>query len=173
MTHQQLALGIQLNHHHTWNEFIWKKNSFIKQQLTLTLSGHGEKILYLWGEPGSGKSHLLQALCQQDSPCQAMYLPLHLLKECGPESIENISAHTVLVDDLDVIAGHAAWESALFNLFNTIHDDNSTILIISNAVPPAQSLIQLPDLHSRLNWALVMQLEALDDENKIVCLQQQ
>jgi DnaA family protein len=170
----QLALAIQLNHQATLADYCWGENSLLQQQITLALEGQGERFFYLWGDDGVGKSHLLQGCChamsQQNN--SAAYLPLTLLQEWGPSSIEGMEEQTLLaIDDIDCIASDAAWEEALFHLYNRVRDNGNTLLIISGKQAPAKTTIQLADLRSRLSWGLVMQINELSDDLKIIALQ--
>ena len=169
---RQLALAIQLNDEATFDEFCWGEASLLQQQLCLMLSGEGEHFIYLWGVAGSGKSHLLQACCQTvSSPRSAMYLPLKLLLEWGPTVLEGLDDQTLIaIDDLEVIAGVALWEEAVFHLYNRIRDQGTASLLISGTMPPPASPIQLPDLRSRLSGGLVVQVPELQDNDKIKSL---
>ncbi len=173
MMNKQLALAIQVNNEATLAEFNWASNPLLKQQIDRMLSLGEDKLLYIWGTAGSGKSHLLQACCQATNACQsAIYLPLKLLKEWGPQSIEGLEDQNLIcIDDIDLISNHSAWEEALFHLYNRIKDSEHGILIISGNQPPAQLQIKLPDLRSRLGWGLVFQLHELSDHDKITALQ--
>lgn len=173
LNNQQLALAIQLNDEARLHDFCWTNNTLIKSQFEMMFRQQGERLLYLWGNTGSGKSHLLQAFCQEiSSPYSAVYLPLSLLKEWGPESIEGVEMQDLIcIDDIDAIAGNSHWEEALFHLYNRIKDNEHSQLIISGKLPPAAMPIKLPDLRSRLGWGLVMQVNELEDEDKITTLQ--
>src|SRR3990167_890895 len=103
---QQLALAIQLNTQANLSDFCWNTNLILKQIVEQTLTGKGERFLYIWGGLGSGKSHLLQGICQSytQKNTTAIYLPLSTLKEWGPESIEGLSTQALIaIDDLDEI----------------------------------------------------------------------
>lgn len=165
----QLALAIQLNDHANLAEFCWGNNQLLQQELMNSLSGHGERMFYIWGVPGSGKSHLLQACCQALTGEQsAIYLPLRLLKSWGPAAIDGIEDQSwILLDDLDEITQDSVWEEALFHLYNRIRDENRSYLVISGRHSPAEIAINLPDLRSRLSWGLVFQLHSLNDTDKI------
>lgn len=174
MNHQ-LALAIHLNYQSTLADFCWGENILLQQQLYLSLTQTDERFLYLWGEAGCGKSHLLQGACQAMSLKNesAVFLPLTLLKEWGPESIEGIEDQALIaIDDIDTIASDKSWEEALFHLYNRVRDNGKTILLISGKQAPAFSTIQLPDLRSRLAWGLVFQINELRDDLKIIALQQ-
>ncbi|MDA9272158.1 DnaA regulatory inactivator Hda [bacterium] len=165
----QLPLAIQLNDEATLADFCWGNNALLHQQLLSTLQGEGDRLIYLWGVTGSGKSHLLQACCQAINSAQsASYLPLKILHEWGPQVIEGLDEQTLIaIDDIESIANDAAWEESLFHLYNRIRDQEKSTLIISSQMPPANSPLRLPDLRSRLSWGLVMQINELNDSEKV------
>ncbi|WP_058534443.1 DnaA regulatory inactivator Hda [Legionella saoudiensis] len=166
---KQLALAIKLNDEATLSDFNWGENKLLQQQLQRMLTLKEERLLYLWGCKGSGKSHLLQASCQAVNLTEsAIYLPLNLLKEWGPQAIEGLEEQALIcIDDIDAIAQDSAWEEALFHLYNRIKDMEKSLLIISGNQSPTTLPIKLPDLRSRLSWGLVIQLMELSDEDKI------
>ncbi len=171
---QQLPLSVYLRDESSLANFCWHGNALLRDQLLAVLANHGERMVYLWGHVGSGKSHILQACCQ--SICHngqsGVYLPLNFLKEWGPQILEGMQEHTLIaIDDIDAIAADSDWEEALFHLYNQIRDQDNTILIITSQLPPAHSQIRLPDLRSRLMWGLVFQLNELHDEDKVNTLQ--
>lgn len=169
---QQLALTIQLNDEATLANFCWGSNTLLEQQLLTSLTAEGERLFYLWGSSGCGKSHLLQACCQLKQ-ATAIYLPLYVLQEWGPESIDNLDQQTLIaIDDIDAIAGNRAWEEALFHLYNRVRDNGKTTLLIAGQQAPFKLAIALADLRSRLAWGLVVQLNELNDELKIKTIQQ-
>lgn len=172
---QQLALAIQLNDEATLTDFCWGDNLLLQQQIQATLKGQGERLIYLWGTPGSGKSHLLQACCHaMEGHRAAIYLPLHILQEWGPQVIDGIEEQALIaLDDIDAIARNAAWEEAVFHVYNRVRDNGQTSLIITGNCPPSQSLLDLLDLRSRLSWGLVFQLMELSDTDKISVIQLQ
>lgn len=166
---RQLALALQLNDEATFADFCFEGNTLVKQQLEMTINGHGERFIYLWGPLGCGKSHLLQAACQAlGHNYSAIYLPLNALKEWGPEMLDGIEEQTLIsIDDIDAIAGVTLWEEALFHLFNRVRDNEQTLLMIAGIMPPAHSPILLPDLRSRLSSGLILQLNELNDADKL------
>lgn len=166
---KQLALAIKLNDEATLADFNWGSNKLLQQHVHRMLTLKEERLLYLWGTQGSGKSHLLQACCQaMNSTESAIYLPLSLLKEWGPQTIDGLEEQALIcIDDIDAIAKIPAWEEALFHLYNKIKDNDQSLLIISGNQPPTSLPIHLADLRSRIGWGLVIQLMELNDEDKI------
>lgn len=168
----QLPLAIQLNDEATLADFSWNTNELLQQQITEILSSKQERFLYLWGAKGCGKSHLLQACCHAiHTKDSAIYLPLTLLKEWGPQSVADLENQSLIaIDDIDIIAKDPEWEEALFHLYNRIRASDQGILIISGSQTPNTLPIQLADLQSRLNWGLVLQINELNDVEKIKTL---
>ena len=175
MNHQ-LALAIQPNLEATFADFCWGDNTLLQKELASSLSGAGERFIYIWGPAGSGKSHLLQACCQQllGLDKSSIYLPLDTLKTWDPTVIHDLDAHQLLcIDELDAITGHTAWEEALFHLYNRVRDAGTSTMIIASSLPPQHTPIALPDLRSRLTSCLVMQVHELKDADKIKTLRAQ
>ena len=119
---------------------------------------------YLWGEAGSGKSHLLQAACGEAT--RQGLRPVYLsLAQAGlaPENLAGFDGlDLVALDDLDAVAGDEAWEQALFHLYNRLHDAGARQLLAATVSPTALPL-RLPDLKSRCGWGLVFRLQRLDE----------
>jgi DnaA family protein len=170
---QQLALAIQLNDDRTLDDFYWSNNLLLQQHLlNLLQTQNSHHLLYLWGIAGSGKSHLLQACCQALPHSETIYLPLQTLREFDPQILEGLETTPLIcIDDIDAIVGLAHWEEALFHLYNRIRDDEKGKLLVSASAPPTQIPFKLADLQSRLSWGLVLQLNELEDEEKIKTLQ--
>ncbi len=175
---QQLALRIQPHEEATFTNYFWsRENNWLKAQLQDTISGVGDRLIYLWGGCGAGKSHLLQACVHELSLSKpAIYLPLHLIKPSGIVVLDGLEDQALLcVDDVDVLAGDKVWEEAFFHFYNRIRDEGRATLIMSGGQAPRFSPLQLPDLRSRLGGSLVLQVHELDDDSKIhnLCLQAQ
>ena len=116
------------------------------------------------GPAGSGKTHLLIAACAAATQANrsAQYLPLATLGDRG-EAIRAFGGSDLLVlDDVHAIAGDAAAEHALFDLYNRAKVEKSTLLFSATAAP-AQIAIALPDLVSRLSACAQARLTSLDD----------
>ena len=135
---------------------------------TLAKLAEAEQFYYLWGQPGSGKTHLLQALCND---CESsVYVPLKKLGEHGPQVLEGLEQiDLVCVDDLDCLSGQVAWQEGLFRLFNDIREQGGR-LITSACQTPRQLPVELQDLRSRLSWGTIYQLHGLSDAGKAEAL---
>ncbi|MBF0256642.1 MAG: DnaA regulatory inactivator Hda [Gammaproteobacteria bacterium] len=128
----------------------------------------------IWGPPASGKSHLLQALCNQasESGVQAVYLPLSQLQQSDPAELEIFAEHPLIcLDELDCLSQSRPWQEALYRLYNALQQAGAC-LVSASRVPPRQLPLQLADLASRLSWGPCYQLQPLDDPHKARLLQQ-
>jgi DnaA family protein len=172
----QLPLGVRLRDDATFANYYPGANAAALgyvERLCEAEAGWTESLIYLWGGEGVGRSHLLQAACLrfEQRGEQAVYLPLAEVVEYGPELLDNLEqCELVCLDDLDAVAGRREWEEALFHLFNRLRDSGRRLLLAAST-SPRELPVRLADLQSRLTLALVFQLHALSDEDKLRALQ--
>ncbi len=158
---RQLLLDIAPEWQPSLDNFVVGRNlellSTLRHALAHSLS---ERCLFLWGEPGSGKSHLLHAcvraaLGNQHSAAYA--------RGGVPES-----ASLVAVDDVEELDDAA--QVTLFNLYNRMRESGGTLVVSGTQAPPYLRLRD--DLRTRLGWGLVYQVHGLSDEEKAAVLGQ-
>lgn len=150
---RQLALPIERVREPTLGEYLPGPNGEALAAVAASAAGQGEPFLHLFGLPGTGKSHLLQAACRAASEAgrQAHYVPLGR-PGLVPEILDGLERlDLVALDDLDGIAGDLHWEHALFDLFNRLREHGRTLLTAATAAADELAL-GLPDLVSRLQW---------------------
>lgn len=168
----QMTLSLRLKDQATFDNFYPGHQSEIIAMLKNAASGVGERIIFLSGRNGGGRTHLLQAACHHAHlhDCLSVYLPLTHLISLTPDILEGLETlKLVCLDDIHQIAGLAKWEEAVFHLFNRIYDADGTIVITANELPHTLP-IALADLRSRLTWGVTYLLHALDDDEKIAML---
>ncbi len=156
----QLLLDISPESQPTLENFVAGRNEELLAALRHALAGSGERSIYLWGEEGSGKSHLLQACvaAAQEAQRGAVY---------ARGSVPDI-ADIVAVDDVEQLDDAAQIE--LFDLYNRMRDSGGMLLVSGKASPLHLKLRD--DLRTRLGWGLVYQLHGLSDEEKAQALTQ-
>ena len=172
---QQLPLPIHQLDDNTLENFYADNNLLLLNSLRKNIDRLNQPFFYIWGAKDSGKSHLLKAVSnyfflQQRS---AIYVPLNKAQHFSPAVLDNLEQQElVCLDDLQQIAGDPEWERSVFDLFNRIKERGKTLLLISANQSPASLPVQLPDLASRLKWGEIYQLLPLNEEQKILVLQQ-
>lgn len=135
---QQLPLGISPAREQDFANFVPGPNrEALARVRALAAQTLEERIVYLWGTRGCGRSHLLAAAAR-----------------ANPQ--------LVIADDVQALDQHA--QQALFVAINEAREGGPAVLAAGDA-PPAQ-LGMRPDLASRLAWGLVYQLVPLTDADK-------
>lgn len=170
---QQLPLPFSFNPELGFEQFHPGINAEPVSHLRKTAAGTGEHLVFLWGETGTGKTHLLNACCRAASQQGrgVSYLPLELFRDYGPEVLDGLEHQDlVCLDDLDWVIGNDAWESGLFVLFNRLREAHHDLIVAADT-PPAQLAIRLPDLKTRFGWGLTLRLHALTDADKLAVLE--
>ena len=166
----QLALPLQLADHAVFASFHATGNETLVDTLQRLAGGETGPGCWLWGPPASGKTHLLQAVCDRAGD-RSIYLPLEMLAPVGPGILEGMADRALIcIDDFDRIAGNSAWETALFSLCNDLLERNGQ-LVVSAAAAPRESGIRLADLESRLSRLPVFQVRVLDETQRAAALQ--
>ena len=144
----------------TLDNFVPGRNGAALQALRDLARGTGaERFVYLWGEPGSGRTHLLRGLVQAARARDARYLG-------GAADIGAVDATLIAVDDVQHLAADA--QIRLFDLYNRVRATVGT-LVASGDAAPAQLALR-DDLRSRLAWGLAFQLHPLSDAEKAAAL---
>lgn len=111
---------------------------------------------YVYGGAGSGKSHLLSAICDSylDVGKTAIQVSLLELLDAPTEAITSLERFDlVALDDIEAISGVPHWQKAVFHLINYNNEEGGQ-LVFSSRVAPIELKLELPDLQSRLTQAV-------------------
>lgn len=170
---RQLPLPLGFKPEHGFEEYYpGSANAEVVAHLRRAALDAREPLVYLWGEAGAGKTHLLHACCREAyrAGMGVSYLPLDQLRDYGIEALDGLEDQDlVCLDDIGAIAGDDRWERAVFRLFNRLRDLGRTLMVGADA-PPVDLSVRLPDLKTRLAWGLTLMLRPLDDEEKLAAL---
>ncbi len=165
----QLALPLKLADYAVFASFLPTGNETAVAALEEVAGGSRRDGAWLWGALATGKSHLLQAVCESAGD-RAMYLPLATLEPASHEMLDGLEECALLcIDDVDLVAGKPEWERALFNLYNAF-DERGHSLVLASTASPRDVPFLLPDLLSRLRRLPAFRLAPLDDEARASAL---
>jgi len=170
---QQLPLEIRLADHAVFANFLATGNELVIHELKAAAALADQPMLWIWGLPESGRSHLLQACvaAADEQGRRAAYLPLSPAMALPAASLEGLGELAVVgLDDIDAIAGDAAFEQAVFALFEQLRQSGGR-LVVAAAAPPGEVRFRLPDLASRLKSGGVYRVQPLDDAGRLEALQ--
>jgi DnaA family protein len=152
-TPRQLTLDLIQPLTPSLDNFVVGRNAEVIAALR-ALQRDGARFIYLWGEAGAGRSHLLRALGLTDASASV------------PEFAAGIALYGV--DDVDRL--DAAGEQRLFVLLNEVRAHPVAGLVATGNAPPAQLALRA-DVRTRLAWGLVYQVHGLSDDEKSQALQ--
>jgi chromosomal replication initiator protein len=144
-----------------------------------------ENLLYIYGPPGSGKTHLLMALGgafasfgRDRGPLLPASVPCVSFKDidelyCGEYPAEAASklaerfldAPALLLDDIHLIPDNVNVRVELWQLFNDFYQAGKKI-VVTGLYPPKELPHLDAHLNSRLLWGLVANIDVSDDTSR-------
>lgn len=166
----QLALPLQLQDHAVFESFWPAGNDALVAYLTELCEQGASPGCWIWGAAATGKTHLLQAVCDRAGD-RSIYLPISLFLDARPAVLTDLeSRQFVCLDDVDRIAGSEEWEHALFELCNQAQDTGGILVIAANA-SARECGFGLKDLESRFTKLPPFHIQPLADADRLKALQ--
>ena len=157
----QLGLPFSINASLTLDDFSGEKNQELVANILTLIKGKATANIFVYGDKGFGKSHLLQGLIieglKQDQ--QSVYLDLN--DEVTPDIFELISDFQIIALD-NVDQCNQDNEKYIFDLINKLHSTNQMIVFSARVKPEGLSVFN--DLKTRLSLASIYSLNRLDDD---------
>ena len=165
---KQLIFPFQINQKASFDSFFCSPdNQNLMTRLADIVSSPDTSELIIHGEEGSGKSFLMQAICNELSSAekQFAFIPMKKAFNMGVEIFQNLgSMDAVCIDDLQLILANQDWETALFNLINECQQSNCSLMLSLGGTQPLDESVILPDLLSRIKRMEFIALHAVQDE---------
>jgi chromosomal replication initiator protein len=135
--------------------------------------------LFIHGESGLGKTHLLQAICaavrRADPPQQAVYVTCETFVNDFVRAIEQGTlpqfrdsarrADVLVIDDVQFLANRESSQEEFFHTFNVLYQSRRQIIISADS-PPTEIPTLEDRLISRFNWGLVAQIDPPNRETR-------
>ena len=160
-----------LNNKYQLENFLEKDgNDLAKKGAVAVVENLGLKYnpLYIYGESGSGKTHLLQAIgnkvLENNPEKRVKYISAENLleNELEIQKVRSEEFDLLIVDDIQVLGEKDDMlQEKFFNLFNSQHIKNKQIVLSGNSEPD-----QLKNVQSRLivrfKWGMAACLTSLE-----------
>lgn len=130
--------------------------------------------LFIYGDSGSGKSHLLMAVARelQAQKKNPFYVRAETFTEHVVAAIRSglmmefrkayRHVDALLVDDVHFFARKGATQEELFHTFNALHSNGTQIILSSSSPPHALEGVE-PRLISRFEWGILLRLEKMTE----------
>jgi chromosomal replication initiator protein len=175
-----------LNQKYTFQNFVvgrFNDLAFSASQAAIKNLGITYNPLFIYGNTGLGKTHLIQAVgnnIKQNHPNKKILYTS--LEKFYLDYISSVSTQKVnsfkdkyrkidvfIMDDIQFVNGKEKTQDELFHLFNSLYEDNKQIIFSSDKHP--NFIIGLEDrLRSRFNQGMIVDVSAPDYESRVVIL---
>ena len=181
---QGRSLGI--NPKNTFSNFIVGGGSELANAACVAVSNapaHAYNPLFLYGETGLGKTHLMHAVAHQalnrNPSCRITYVSCEkftneFIRAIQENSLTKFrsryrSVDYLLIDDIQFLAGKERIQEEFFHTFNDIYESQRQIFLTSDR--PAGEIDKIESrLLSRFQWGLVADIQAPDLETRVAIL---
>ena len=171
---------------YTFDRFVvGSSNKFAHAAAVAVAENPGKSYnpLYIYGDSGLGKTHLLYAIAHQIHETRPDFKIVYIKGDAFTnELIQAIrenrnqefrekyrSADVFLMDDVQFVAGRASTQEEMFHTFNTLYEARHQIVFTSDR--PPKEMLRLDDrLKTRFEWGLLADIQPPDYETRVAII---
>jgi chromosomal replication initiator protein len=181
------ASNLQLSARYTFRNFVIGKSNELATAAAQAAAASPGKVynpLFLYGQTGLGKTHLMQAIAHEIlSKSPDLRLCFVATEQFTNELVTAIQTRTtaafrrryrevdlLLVDDVHFLKRTEATQEEFFHTFNALYEAGRQIVLTSDR-PPGEIPGLEARLVSRFQWGMVADIEPPDLEHRIAILQ--
>lgn len=178
--------GFSINPRYRFEDFVTGTSNRFAHAAALAVAetpARSYNPLFIYGEAGLGKTHLLQAIAHYVNENYSSYVTRYLTTESFlNQYVETIrtgdwtnfksryrDVDVLLLDDIQFIEGKEGLQEEFFHTFNHLHQANKQIVLSSDRPPDALSTLD-DRLRSRFKWGLTTEINPPDIETRLAIL---
>lgn len=184
---QRRASQFGLQPRYTFNTFIVGKGNELAHaaaQAVADRPGEAYNPLYIYGDVGLGKTHLLQAIghtmLERNPQCKIMYVSSEKFTNEFVQAVKQGHAKEfkeryrtvdlMLIDDIQFMGGKEQTQEEFFHTFNELHQHGKQVVLTSDRPPKAIPALE-DRLRSRFEWGMIADVSAPNLETREAILQ--
>jgi len=179
----QIEAGVRIHPDYTFESFVVGPGNRLAQASCVAVShspGDTYNPLFLYGNVGLGKTHLLHAVCQeaqQESKIRSIqFLSCEEYVNRFISAIEQArisefqsqfrTVDMLVIDDVQFLRDHEQSQEEFFHTFNALYNNRKQIILSADSAPG-----QIPSLEDRLisrfKWGLVARIDPPSYETRV------
>lgn len=177
-----------LNPKYTFDTFIvgnFNELAYAASQAIITNPGGAYNPLFVYGDTGLGKTHLLQAtgnaLKTKYHDCKVFYTTLEKFSMDYVSSVQNNKPNifkekyrkydALIIDDIQFITGKDKTQEELFHLFNELYEHNKQIIFSSDKHPNFINGLE-ERLKSRFAAGMIVNINEPEYESRVAIIKE-
>ncbi|MDD3049635.1 MAG: chromosomal replication initiator protein DnaA [Candidatus Cloacimonetes bacterium] len=183
---ESLKVKSRLNPKYTFEQFIVGKSNNFAHSASMAVAespGTNYNPLFIYGESGMGKTHLMQAIahfCINNGFNKTYYYTT--TEEFTNEMIESLRSNNMqnfrnkyrnidllMIDDVHFLSKKEGTQEEFFHTFNALYENRKQIVITSDR-PPKEIRDLEQRLVTRFEWGLLADLKSPDFETRVAIL---
>lgn len=184
---KDIAEEYGLNEKYTFNTFVVGKGNELAHAAAKAVAekpGQSYNPLFIYGEVGLGKTHLLHGiahkLLEKNRQNEILYVSAEKFTSEYVGSVKEGAAdefkdryrdvNLLLIDDIQFISGKEQTQEEFFHTFNALYQNDKQIVISSDR--PPKEIPALEDrLQSRFEWGMTADIDSPDLETRVAILE--